>query len=173
MANNKNLYKDILVLLIAIILIIFLYKVYGFTEIFIAYSFLVVLLIIIAIIDIKEKIIPNKIIILGMIIGTIFLFINKEISILSRVFGALISGGIFAGISVLTRGALGMGDAKLASMIGLFVGLWDIMATMFLASIASGIVGIFLIIKDRNNKNKTIPFAPFILLGLILTMFSN
>lgn len=134
------------------------------------------LLVVVAVYDLKHKIIPD---ILSLVFGVlaflgIFLFSNLVFSIhLPNIF-EIASGVIialpFALTWLLSRGAwMGLGDAKLAVGLGYLLGLTRAVSGVVLAFWSGAIIGIILIIFSKNHKMKSeIPFAPFLVLGMIL-----
>lgn len=76
-------------------------------------------------------------------------------------------------MNILARGAMGMGDVKLALAIGLltgFLGWFEVIAATGLAFVLGGAVSAFLLVARRANRKATIPFGPFMLLGLVIVV---
>lgn len=155
------------------ILYFLIYNRYGFSFIFLSNIILASILIPISIIDIKRKIIPNKLVILGMGMGTIMMFLNDNISIISALLGFVMCGGIIGVISIITKGSIGMGDAKLFACIGIFLGLQTTLGIMLIATVLSGLVGLILLTFKKVNGKTMIPFAPYIFLATIFVMILN
>lgn len=76
-------------------------------------------------------------------------------------------------MNLLTGGAMGMGDVKLAISVGLLAGYlgWfhAVLATL-LAFLIGGSASIVLLVRRKATRKSTIPFGPFMLLGLILVV---
>ena len=71
---------------------------------------------------------------------------------------------------------LGMGDVKFAALIGLALSWISFPAGLFglgLAFIASSFFSLLLYLVRRNSFNRVIPFAPFMLLGLVFFQFGT
>lgn len=70
---------------------------------------------------------------------------------------------------------MGLGDVKLAFLMGLILGWPDILAALFFAFALGAIIGVALIFSSRTKKNYSlksqIPFAPFLILGTFTTLF--
>jgi len=173
----SNLYfKEKHILLIDIFLVlayILFYKNYSFSIVFFSYVILTSILLTISIIDLKTKKIPNKLVVLGIILGLIIMFLNNKLSIISALLGLLVCGGIIALISIITKGAVGMGDAKLFACIGIFLGLQATLGIMLVSTILSGLVGLALLIFGMADRKTTLPFAPFISIAAIFMMLLN
>jgi leader peptidase (prepilin peptidase)/N-methyltransferase len=123
-------------------------------------------LIVIFIYDLKHYLIPDKIIYPAIIIAGIFNF--QLFSILSALGAAL-----FFGILVLiTRGrGMGIGDIKLAFLMGLILGFPNILVALFLAFFLGSIIGIGLILFKKKSLKSKIPFAPFLIIGTFFALF--
>lgn len=73
-------------------------------------------------------------------------------------------------MNLLTGGAMGMGDVKLALSIGLLTGYlgWShLIVASLIAFVAGGVASAALLLTRRAGRRSTIPFGPFMLFGLI------
>ena len=66
---------------------------------------------------------------------------------------------------------MGGGDIKLLAMIGAFLGWQHVCMTLFLASCAGALVGIGLMAFRYIDRGQYIPFAPFLALGAVTSLF--
>jgi len=150
------------------------------------------LFILLTLIDLKYKIIPNEINVLlvllgfgiigwqwwyakfGLASGTFLggyaaMFGFRENLFVNHILAALVAGGVFWLAVVLTRGrGMGMGDAKLAFALGWLFGWPDVLLLIMLAFIMGGIVGIGIILKKRGGAKMLVPFGPFLALAALL-----
>lgn len=164
---------------------IVLYMKYGFTIPFIAFAFLMIILISVFFIDIDHRIIPDELVIVG-IIGGIALLGYNIFKPLTEVFGDgkwwTPVAGFFSGSGFLlmvallglliykTDDAMGMGDVKLMAPIGLFLGWKLCLTALFISVILAGVSSLVLILLRIKKKKDTIPFGPFIVTGTFLTI---
>lgn len=144
---------------------------FGLTFYFIFYSILSSLLIVISIIDIKTKEVYSSTTILGLVIAILYILSGAyfgKISIINSLLGGLIGYGIIYLIILLTHG-MGEGDADIAGICGLFLGIKGSLVSLFLAIIIGGIVAsIILIFKSKDGKSE-MAFGPCIALGCIIS----
>ena len=134
-----------------------MYKVYGYNTITLYYLLLVSLLVIITFIDLDHYIIPDELIIFGLIGALIFNILGQGISIKDSLLGGLICGG---GMLVLIhliellikKEAMGGGDIKLFGMVGLFLGLKLGLLTILLSVYIGATYGILTIIYSKIKK---------------------
>lgn len=141
------------------------------------YLILVMALFLIAWIDLESKRIPNKILKILLAVRGIILIPEwltfPELGtamVVSAVSGAVIGGGIFLLAHFISKGGVGMGDVKLFAVIGLYLGSGSIMAAAFLSVMAGAVYSAVMLFLKKIKLKEEIPFAPFILVGTILTM---
>lgn len=85
---------------------------------------------------------------------------------------ALVGFLFFGAIYFLSRGrAMGFGDVKLAGAVGFLLGWPDIFLALILAFVTGAIYGLALILRGKKDMRDTIPFGPFIILGVTLVFF--
>jgi len=133
-------------------------------------------LIIIFVYDLKYYIIPDKVIYPAIAIALIFNFqflISKQFLIFNHsILNALGAALFFSLIVLVSRGKwMGVGDIKLAALMGLFLGFPDILVALFLAFFIGGIIGIGLIISGKRTLKSEVPFGPFLVLGTFIALF--
>lgn len=154
------------------LLYLLLFIKYGFGFNFIFYCLLASLLIVISIIDLESKFIYSSTTILGVLLAIIYIIIGAylgEVKILNNLLGGLIGYGIIFLIVIFT-GAMGEGDADIAGICGLFVGVKGVLVILFLAIILGGIcASIALILKLKDRKSE-IAFGPYIAIGTLIWM---
>ena len=137
-------------------------------------SALVLLLVPCALIDLDYKIIPNVLTgpgaLLAIVLGTALDPSGEP--------GRLIAGAAAGGFLLLAALAyprgMGMGDVKLAGMMGLFLGA--AVAPAMLIALVSGVVAGVVVIarKGRAEGRRTaVPFGPFLAFGGVVALFAG
>ena len=85
-------------------------------------------------------------------------------AVAAAVVGMVVGAGLF-GLSLLTREAIGSGDALLLLVTGSFLGgRWNVLLLLAAWTVA-GIWSGFLLVFHKAGKQSRIPFAPFLLLA--------
>lgn len=88
-------------------------------------------------------------------------------------FNVLIGGAIGLGIlmipAIVTRSGMGMGDVKMAGMIGLMVGFPLVFVAILGGIILGGLTAIILVLVKRKGLKDMVPFGPFLSLGALVT----
>jgi leader peptidase (prepilin peptidase) / N-methyltransferase len=158
---------NILVVFITAAIIMISYLKFSLNIIFLKAVALDCILIIVAFVDIKNNIIPDKIAIIGLGIGLLF-FLTGDISIKSKIFGMAAGGGILF-LLALIPGAIGGGDIKLMFVLGEYLGVSRTIAAIFIAFILTSIVSIILLFLKLKTPKDYIPLGPFLATGSFLT----
>ncbi len=90
---------------------------------------------------------------------------------------AVLAGGlavlVMTGLVLCSPGGLGMGDAKLAGVVGLalgWIGWGSLVAGLFLAFAASAVVGLVLVVTRRRTRHDALAFGPFLALGTLVVL---
>jgi len=149
-----------------------LYIRYGLTVIFMKYAVLSGLLIIIALIDYYHKIIPDKLIFLGLLFAAVFhVFFPFKESYINGIIGFFIGGGLFLLIAVATNGAMGGGDIKLMAMLVFFLGWKHTILITILSFLTGALVSVVLLILKIKSRKDYVPFGPFIAMAAFITMY--
>ena len=172
--------------MIAVLYVLLLYK-YGFGNSFnknldlIKYLILTPLLISAFFVDLKERIIPNRLTLTIFEIGIAFTFlygINNINVAQDMLLGMLVGAGIFGGITLLGgllagKEAMGMGDVKLVGALGLFYGVTGVTALSISSFFMGALVAIIILIirTIQKSEDKYVAFGPFIVASAILMMF--
>jgi len=79
---------------------------------------------------------------------------------LGAILGAILAPGLLALTDRLFKGALGMGDLKLAVSLGLMFGVTQLFAGFLGATIAFAAVVLVLVVSRRVTLQTAIPFGP-------------
>ena len=117
-------------------------------------------------VDIKYKEIPDFHNLLLVILGIIYIFVNKNDFI------NLTSGGIylfvFLTLIMILSGSLGAGDVKMSG-VGFFIGKNLLLNFITITFLSGAIFGIILLATKKKEKNDTFSFGPFISLSAYIT----
>ena len=123
-------------------------------------------------IDIDHQIIPDE---LNIFLFVFFIAINLVASYIpwkDAIFGALAGSLPLFLLVVLTGGAgMGFGDVKLMFVLGLYLGLWSTLLTLFLSFIYGGIFGVLLLATGIKKRKDAIPFGPWIAIAAVTVLF--
>lgn len=136
-----------------------------FALLFISFSMIIVVT------DIMYLVVPNKLL---SIFFLLFIFIRMFYplhSFYDALIGSLIGFLLIALIIIVSKGGMGAGDMKLLAVLGLVVGAKNVLLTFFLAVCSGAIFGLLYMYQSNSNSSNKIPFAPFLILGAIISYF--
>jgi leader peptidase (prepilin peptidase)/N-methyltransferase len=128
-----------------------------------------------ALIDARHRIIPNRIVYWSLAIFTaviaLFSLVGSGVSLLTGVLGLLAFGGGLLLVAIVAPHGMGMGDVKLAALMGLVLGSlgWRYVGvSVVVAVLAGGLGGIFTLLAGGSRKD-AIPFGPYLASGGVLS----
>ena len=82
------------------------------------------------------------------------------------------AAGFFLALVLITRGqGMGLGDVKLAALMGLFLGYPKIILALYLAFLTGAFFGVILILLKKKRFGEHIPFGPFLTTSTIIAIF--
>jgi leader peptidase (prepilin peptidase) / N-methyltransferase len=147
--------------------------IHGFDDVLLLELPFAAMLIAVAAIDLEHRIVPNRILlpaaVWGLVVGAIV--------VPSHLPGLLIAGAAaFLGLllaALAYPAGMGMGDVKLAGVMGLYLGA--AVAPALLAAFALGaLVGLAILAREGAAARKRgVPFAPFLALGGLLGLLAG
>lgn len=142
---------------------------------FFSYCFLISLLLVVFVIDLRYKIIPNKINLFGFsIILTIkilqSLYYLSFAPLLDSTLGLLIGAVPILLVILITNGGMGAGDMKLMAVIGMWFGLKFTYLVLLIGILAASIMAIILLVTKQSTKKSELPFAPFLFVSTFICL---
>lgn len=160
-----------------------LFAYFGFSPELAVASFYFCLLLVIAVIDLEHQLILNRLVYPAAVIATVFTFMFHRLdfdiipaklhmvpNIAQAAIGCTIGLVLFLLIAILSRGGMGMGDVKMAALMGIMLGFPSVLVAIFLAVITGGITAIVLLATRKKGRKQAVPFGPFLALGTMLAL---
>jgi leader peptidase (prepilin peptidase)/N-methyltransferase len=120
------------------------------------------------------RLIPNRLTLIGAVAALVILALVDRDSIVEALIAAAAAGGfLLVAVLAYPRG-MGMGDVKLAAMMGLYLGR-AVAPAMFAAMLAGTLVGAVIIARVGAEKGRktAIPFGPYLALGGLVGLFAG
>jgi leader peptidase (prepilin peptidase) / N-methyltransferase len=132
---------------------------------------LVATLIPISLIDLDQRIIPNKITLPAAIAAVGLGLALRPSGVPEQLIAGAAGGGFLLVFALAYPRGMGMGDVKLAGVLGLFLGrsvAVAILVAVFTAAIFGGLVMARVGVKE--GRKTAVPFGPFLALGGIIAL---
>src|SRR5688500_850346 len=135
---------------------------------------LVLMLVPITLIDLDHRIIPNKITYPGFVLGVVLIAVLDTDSLVEHLIASAAAGGfLFVAWFLYPRG-MGLGDVKLAFVLGIYLGR-AVVPAMFAAFIAGALIGAVIIARMgvKEGRKAGIPFGPWLALGGVVGLLAG
>ena len=131
------------------------------------------------IIDYRLQIIPNRLVLTMFEVALLFMFIHGAMDInmaINLLLGMVAGAGIFLAITLIGgmiagKEAMGFGDVKLMGTLGLIFGLQNIIAITIMSFLIGAVLSIILLVSKIKKMDEYIPFGPFIIIAVFITIF--
>jgi leader peptidase (prepilin peptidase) / N-methyltransferase len=135
---------------------------------------LVLIIVPAALIDLEHRVIPNRLTALGAVLAIAIGLALDPSGEPERLAAGAAAGGFLLLAALAYPGGMGMGDVKLAAVIGLFLGRATAPAIL-VALLAGAVVGIAIMaVKGVGEGRKTaVPFGPFLALGALVGVLAG
>jgi leader peptidase (prepilin peptidase)/N-methyltransferase len=132
----------------------------------------VLLLVPISLIDLETRIIPNKLTYPGCLIAIAIVAAFALDELPEHLIAGAAAGGFLLVAAIVKPAGMGMGDVKLAAMMGLFLGR-AVGPAMFAGLIAGSLIGAVIMARHgtKEGRKMTIPFGPYLALGGLVGLF--
>jgi leader peptidase (prepilin peptidase)/N-methyltransferase len=124
-------------------------------------------------IDLEHRIIPNRITGPLAVLALALTTLLTPDQLPERLIAAAAGGGLLLAAALAYPGGMGMGDVKLAAVMGLVLGQ-AVAPALLVAFLAGSIVGVAIVIRRGASARRTaIPFGPFLGLGGVVGLFAG
>lgn len=122
---------------------------------------------VLAVKDLEEQRIPNMIVLPATAVVLVAVAALQRDHLLEAVVAALAAAAFLFVPSIVAKGGVGLGDVKLALLLGAALGR-GVAAALLVGCLAASIFGVVLLVRHGSGARKTaVPFAPFLVLGAL------
>jgi leader peptidase (prepilin peptidase)/N-methyltransferase len=135
---------------------------------------LVLLLVPVTLIDLDHHLIPNKITYPGAVLGIALVAVLETDSLVQHLVASAGAGGFLLVAAIVQPRGMGMGDVKLAFVLGIYLGR-AVVPAIFVALIAGALIGALIIARMGVEKGRKagIPFGPWLSLGGVVGLLAG
>ncbi|MFB3852981.1 MAG: A24 family peptidase [Vicinamibacterales bacterium] len=162
----------------ASLLVVVTFLRFGPTLLFASRAVFALALTVLCAIDLRHRILPNRITVPGIGVGFALSFFGPP-GWQSSLLGTVAGGGLLlliAEVYYRVRGeeGLGMGDVKMIAMIGAFLGWQSMLVALVLSSVLGSVVGLAMIAARKGDMKYALPFGSFLAAGaLVASLFGD
>jgi leader peptidase (prepilin peptidase) / N-methyltransferase len=137
-------------------------------------ALMTLLLVPVASIDLEHRIIPNRLTAFGALLAIAAGTALDPAGEPGRLIAGAAAGGALLLAALAYPGGMGMGDVKLAGVMGLFLG-GAVAPALLVALLAGAIAGAVVIARKGvpAGRKTAVPFGPFLALGGVLAVFAG
>jgi leader peptidase (prepilin peptidase) / N-methyltransferase len=134
----------------------------------------VLILVPVTLIDLDHRIIPNKLMLVGTVVSIAIILLTRPESLTEHLIAAGAAGGFLLIAALAYPAGMGMGDVKLAAVMGLFLGR-SVGPAMLFALVAGSVVGALIIARKgaKEGRKTAIPFGPYLAFGGLVGLFAG
>lgn len=130
---------------------------------------------VIFVIDLDHCLILDKVVFPASVFALATIPLRDDITITESLIGG-VSGLVLLGLVVwvvpmmIGREAMGLGDVKMALLMGLANGVAGIFVALFVGIVTGGLVAIALVLLKLRGRKDAIPFGPFLAIGAMTAL---
>ncbi len=133
----------------------------------------VTMLLAVTLTDLERRIIPNKILFSGAIAAVTIAAVTDPGSLPERAIAAAAAGGLLFAVALAYPRGMGLGDVKLAAVMGLYLGR-SVGPALLIGFAAGSLFGLALIARHGAAARKqAVPFGPFLALGGVIGLLAG
>jgi leader peptidase (prepilin peptidase) / N-methyltransferase len=144
---------------------------FGLTWDFAIASVFLAALVTVSATDLERRIIPNRVVVpaaVAVLVGNTIVHPSVE-----WVIAGVAASGFLLVAALAYPGGMGMGDVKLAALLGFMLG-WSVSVALLLGFIAALVPSIVLMVRHgREARKMAIPLGPFLALGGVVALFAG
>lgn len=135
---------------------------------------LVTVLVPVTLIDLEHRIIPNRITAPAAVFALAVGLVLDRGFVAQQLVAAAAAGGFLLVAALAYPRGMGMGDVKLAAVLGLFLGR-AVAPAMLIALVAGVVAGGVIVARvgARAGRRTAVPFGPFLALGGVVALFAG
>ncbi len=115
--------------------------------------------------DLRSRTVPNRVVAAGAALALALFVVAAPEFLAGRLLAAFMAAGFLLVPALARSDAMGLGDVKLAGMLGLYLG-YAVVTALLVAFVAGSLAGAVLFIRHGiAARRMTIPFVPYLAFG--------
>jgi prepilin signal peptidase PulO-like enzyme (type II secretory pathway) len=125
----------------------------------------------VAVIDLEHRRVLNRMLLVALPLMVVLALVAGWPVLRSSLLGAAVGFSAFLLLALLRPGGMGMGDVKLAGIIGLATGLGGVLLALVIGILAGGMAAVALLVRHRFDRRATMAYAPYLVMGAWVALF--
>jgi leader peptidase (prepilin peptidase) / N-methyltransferase len=172
---------------VAGLLFLFIFWAFQYSPLTVGYWIFCSWLLALSLIDFDTMTLPNPLTKSGLVLGVLFQTVlgfieSNTLTGVEQLFGTVVGAVVgiwlfdaiaFIGSVIFQKEAMGGGDAKLAAMMGAWLGWKHLLLAVFLSCVVGVIAGGSGVVLQNRKWGKKMPFGPCLALGSVITLFGG
>ena len=131
---------------------------------------LLALLGVVTVSDLRTRLVPDGALLASLLVAISVCVVTDSDGVPVRLLAGLCAGGFLLAAALIRPDGMGLGDVKLAAVLGFYLGA-GVIEAMVISFAAGSVAGLALIARNGwRARSRTIPFAPFLALGAVVTI---
>jgi leader peptidase (prepilin peptidase)/N-methyltransferase len=131
---------------------------------------LIALLAVVTVTDLRSRLVPDLALALALGAALPLCLLSDPAGVPGRLIAAAGAGAFFLAAALIRPGGMGLGDVKLAAVLGFYLGP-RVIEAVALAFAAGSVAGLIVVARyGWSARRRTIPFAPCLALGALVGM---
>ena len=131
---------------------------------------LLALLGVVTVSDLRTRLVPDGALLASLLVAISVCVVTDSDGVPVRLLAGLCAGGFLLAAALIRPDGMGLGDVKLAAVLGFYLGA-GVIEAMVISFAAGSVAGLVLIARNGwRARSRTIPFAPFLALGAVVTI---
>lgn len=137
-------------------------------------------LVVLTVIDLEHKLLPTRIIYPSLATAWVLLIVDALVRddigrLVDAAIGLAIFSGFFFAVAFAVPKGMGMGDVRLALLLGTFLGYLGgvgfVLLGMFMSFFTGALIGTIVAAVTKGGRKMKIPFGPFLAAGTLIAIF--
>ncbi len=131
---------------------------------------LIALLGVVTVSDLRTRLVPDGALVASLAIAVPVCLLSDPGGMPERLVAGLGAAVFLLAAALIRPNGMGLGDVKLAGVLGVYLGA-AVIEAMVVAFAAGSVAGVVLLVRHgRKARSRTIPFAPFLAIGALVAM---
>lgn len=125
----------------------------------------------VAAIDLEHRKVYNRMLLAALPVMLFFTPFIEGPSLFSALAGGIFGFLIFLVLALIYPGGMGMGDVKLAGVIGVVTGFPGVIVAILVCIFSGGFMAALLLMRTKFKRGQTMAYAPYLVLGAWIALF--